>query len=837
MKAIEELLNHQYENRLYPFFWQKGQSDEVIREYIAKMAEQNIFNFCVESRPHPEFLEDGWWHTMDVILEEAKKHGMHIWILDDAKFPTGYANGKVPAELKKKYLYYHRYDLDVQEGTYCINVSVPGGIRTIFDPKHKGDNVIAAVLVSNDTGSMRRFDENSAGDVTDQMEKGLLKLDLKSGKYSVFALYETICGNEKATEDYLDPMNPSATKVLLDEIYEKHYMRYKEEFGKTITGFFSDEPRFGNTSSRNGIIGKTDMPLPWNHEVLKLFTERGNDVKDLIFLFQGEGTHAKKVRFDYMDIVSGLYSRHFSEVLGSWCREHDVMYVGHTIEDDNVHARLGQGCGHYFRALSGEDVAGIDVIGGQIVPGMDYPHDAFSSGGSDGEFYHYALTRMAASAAKHDPKKQGRVMCEAFGAYGWAEGLKMMKWITDHLISHGVNMIVPHAFDPSDFPDIDCPPHFYAHGNNPQYPYFGIWAEYADRLCHLFSNGVKAARIGVLYHAFAEWSGETMYFQKVCKVLQQVQIDTDIISEDELMKAEIKDGKYIINGCAYTALIIPGCTDLPKSMTEKLRELSETIRVVFAEKAPESCDFATVFQLTELPAAFTDLSSVSSSAILPHLNVYEYDHEDGKAYMFFNEDVVEDADTVITVDCDDELMVYDAMQNKTIALEQSQDENGRSFRIHLNPYESVVIVSGHADQKPLCAGRELSVLQGPSVSRKAYNAYEFSYCTEEDVRNDWSFSGTIRYEYTAEPGCTDVIMKIDGANEVVHVIVNGKDCGTRIAPPYIFDLSQAATIGINVIVIEVINTLVNNQRDLFSMYLPIEQNGIRKNPALYIKEE
>ena len=44
-------------------------------------------------------------------------------------------------------------------------------------------------------------------------------------------------------------------------------------------------------------------------------------------------------------------------------------------------------------------------------------------------------------------------MCEAFGAYGWNEGLKTMKWIADHLLVRGVNYIVPHAFDPKAFPD------------------------------------------------------------------------------------------------------------------------------------------------------------------------------------------------------------------------------------------------------------------------------------------------------------------------------------------------------------------------------------------------
>lgn len=32
--------------------------------------------------------------------------------------------------------------------------------------------------------------------------------------------------------------------MLLDAVYEPHYERYKEDFGKTIAGFFSDDPVF-----------------------------------------------------------------------------------------------------------------------------------------------------------------------------------------------------------------------------------------------------------------------------------------------------------------------------------------------------------------------------------------------------------------------------------------------------------------------------------------------------------------------------------------------------------------------------------------------------------------
>ena len=37
-------------------------------------------------------------------------------------------------------------------------------------------------------------------------------------------------------------MDSASCRVLIDAVYEPHYAHYGEEFGKTIAGFFSDEP-------------------------------------------------------------------------------------------------------------------------------------------------------------------------------------------------------------------------------------------------------------------------------------------------------------------------------------------------------------------------------------------------------------------------------------------------------------------------------------------------------------------------------------------------------------------------------------------------------------------
>ena len=129
--------------------------------------------------------------------------------------------------------------------------------------------------------------------------------------------------------------------------------------------------------------------------------------RDLPYLFAEEkdGAH-RKLRVSYMDAVSRLYSKNFNWQLGNWCREHGVEYIGHVVEDNCGYMRLGAGVGHYFRAVEGQDMAGIDNIGYQLMPGNDIAtrHTGFQD--IQPAFYHYMLAKMGASAAAIYPKKR-----------------------------------------------------------------------------------------------------------------------------------------------------------------------------------------------------------------------------------------------------------------------------------------------------------------------------------------------------------------------------------------------------------------------------------------------
>ena len=114
---IQKVLSGQGDNYIFPFFWQHGEEEAVLRDYMRVIHESNIGAVCIESRPHPDFCGDAWWRDMDIILDEARKRSMKVWILDDSHFPTGFANGAMaeqPDELCRQSL-------------CCRNYTVQGG--------------------------------------------------------------------------------------------------------------------------------------------------------------------------------------------------------------------------------------------------------------------------------------------------------------------------------------------------------------------------------------------------------------------------------------------------------------------------------------------------------------------------------------------------------------------------------------------------------------------------------------------------------------------------------------------------------------------------------------
>lgn len=456
---FEQVLGGTYDNHVLPFLWLKGEARETITEYLEQITGADIREVCLESRTHPDFCRDGWWSDLRFIIDECKRLGLKIWLLDDAHFPTGYANGALEGEgvdpaLKKTVLKHRAVTVVGPQPSTTIKLG------NLMDPTERFVGAAAFDAVG------APLDLALAVEHGDDGAPARLRFDAPAGVTTI-ELYVT---SQKTgfRDEYINMVDMASCRVLIDAVYEPTFEHLGDEFGKTILGFFTDEPGFMNEkgttlddASTSSFIGRSDLALPWSDELARrLYDALGeNWLAKLHGLWTREANGAQ-VRHAYMDLATQLYRSCFDEQIGGWCRAHGVMHIGHVIEDKSCHTRLGQGAGHYFRAVAGQDMAGVDVVINQLAPGIDRGRYSYFHGAWNMEFFTYALAKLGSSAARLDPKKQGRCMAEVFGAFGWHEGLREMKWIADHMLVRGINWFTPHAFNMAPFPDWDCPPHF-----------------------------------------------------------------------------------------------------------------------------------------------------------------------------------------------------------------------------------------------------------------------------------------------------------------------------------------------------------------------------------------
>ena len=888
IKSLQNVLENKGGNYIFPFLWMKGESQEVIGEELDRIYDCGIRAVCIESRPHPDFLGEGWWKDMDFIVAKAKEKNMKLWLLDDAHFPTGYANHLIPEkypERRKVYINYNVQDVWGARTEMTMPIDCMMKPRTTWldldkpaDLEERSKNKpvsIAAFPLAED----RKIDLSQGIDLMPYYENGQVKTKLPEGNWRIFTVYQT--RTDGGNPDYINIIDRDSVAVLLEAVYESHYQHYKEEFGTVFAGFFSDEPGMGNVQDflMNDTIGKKQMPLPWNGDVPRMLKERLGEKALLKLAALWTDTldplDAAQVRLAYMDVVTSLYAENFCGQIGQWCEERGVEYVGHVIEDNGEHARLGCGAGHFFRAMSGQHMSGIDSIGAQIIPGgADVSHMGFSE--ISGKFFHYVLGKMGASAGHLDPKKKGRTLCEACGAYGWKFGVRDMKWLLDHLMAQGVNYFVPHAFSMAEYPDPDCPPHFYARGNNPQYRHFAELMKYTNRMCEVLNGGKHGARAAVLYQAEAEWMGDYMDMADAAKVLSNNQVDFDFIPIDALENMEefngnmSLDGKTLsLNGQSFTVLFVPYSQYIPKALNDFIKE-NPDFDVCFIEGYPKAVispyekegtgafiKKGKVISITDLASYGKEkAASITLEKDFPSMLVYDYE-KNGKIYMLFNSDMYQAYEGDVFVEGEKDFILYDGLKNCCVKVPCCKEGGKTRIRLKLPIYHSCLLIEKTKDME--YAGLEgwikpeetedfkeevLDLSRNWRVSSCRSIAYpSFGFVTEVDELEPYSekrpeFSGYIRYEKEFElpAELEKAKLTVEYVYECMELWLDGVNYGKCICPPYEIELGRL-TKGKHTLRIEAATTLDREQQTFPKppfqyIFEPMEPTGIFGKIAL-----
>ncbi len=826
---------------LLPFMWvmtSAGTQQMVGMLETVKSCGMNAV--CVESRTFEDYAGESWWPLITAILEEARRLSMRVWILDDTHYPTGYATGEVERHPEKRRL---------QLAEFHTDVIGPRRVEQRLWPYSPEDQLLGVVAV-------KRGPQGEA--LTQECQvlhadacAPYFSFDAPQGVWRIFQLWVTHEGSSSKNA-YINMLDPSSVQLLVDAVYEKHYAHLSQYFGKELAGFFSDEPSFGNTFVRgrgintgfhNKTVGMPGLALPWRIGLEEELSQKyGGDILTKLPLLWYEGEGYSDVRDVYMDTVSALYGKNFSKRLGDWCRAHGVEYIGHIIEDDNAHCRLGNSPGHYFRSLEGQDMAGLDVVLTQILPGFIHTDHfgSLSAGRVDPLFFNFTLPRLGVSLAHLRPHMKNRTMCEIFGAYGWGLSVPDMKWLVDHFLVFGVNRFVPHAFSPV-FPNPDCPPHFYGGGQNPQFEDFKALMRYTGTMIRLL-EGNRVPDVALLYHAEAAWSGKPfMLDETIEQALTEAQIDFDLLPADDLEKPVVQNGVLVDGNARFRLLIVPQAEHLPRRVLERLNALADKGVCVVQINAVTPGLNASCVLLEGLISYIEGLGlrQIKTSAPAPYLRALRMQRDGADSYMLFNESVTDAIDAELTLPTKGFYTFLDLLGQRQL---DAQSPDGR-VHVRLAPYESAVLVFGKSQDirtetpKPalqaeaLRAKWDIALADCENMELYATLCTGTELMTVERARPD--FAGKMRYT-TVLANAQDIKqIGLCGVGDTALVEINGKLVGRRICAPFLFDVRGLWQEGENTLSITVSTTLGRRVPDRFSACMTENPPGLQGPVIVY----
>lgn len=474
-----------------------------------------------------EYLSDGWFKAIRTAVREAKKRDLKVWIIDEGKYPSGFAGGKFSKE---------RPDLRMKALVVMDRREVKAGESLAGAPA--GDKVISAVAVSK-SGLPNRCVPVTDGKFSFEAEGGdweilLVGPDFRTGQTRAV---NNPTGGKDTTNSICDYLSPEAVGQFIDWTHEQYKKYIGKEFGKTVLGFRGDEPDFAYT--------------PWTPDMVEQFISRkGYDPTPYLASLLATNLSVREKRFkaDYWDVWSELFAVNFFKRQADWCAENGLAHITHLNNDHNMPVCVRAG-GSLFRDLSNVQIPGVDAIWNQIWPETvnDFP--------------------KFASSVSHAYGKP-RAFSESFAAYYTSPSIPQAKYVVDYQIVRGINFFEFMFWMAGS-----------ARDNWMTDPGMKGLNDYTNRATYLMAQGVPGARIAVYYPTSTLWLGDNAVnpdLVNISQILLQHQKDFDWVDDDAFTEAlsVTGDGFRNLSGQTYSTLIIPSCDVISTSAWDKMMEFA-----------------------------------------------------------------------------------------------------------------------------------------------------------------------------------------------------------------------------------------------------------------------
>ncbi len=511
--------NPESEWRGAPFWgWNDDLDPAELRRQVREMKRAGLGGFFMHSRIGlvTPYMGERWMECIAAAVDEARKQGMHAWLYDEDRWPSGYGGGQVP-----------KRDPDFGMKVLELTGAGRGGWR--FAVRRDREGRVCAY---------RRLAKGRRPRSGEELQR-----------FEVVPAPPSPWFNDGP---YSDNMNPEAAKAFVEVCYEPYRERFAREFGRTIPGIFTDEP---NVFSGHNLSGENRAP--WAGRMAVEFKRRrGYDlIARLPELFSSAPEFAK-TRHDFWWTVTELFAEAYCGQLAEWCERNGLELTGHMLGEQDFAEEIPVG-GAAMPSLAHMQRPGIDILTEQT---------------------RETLTCKQASSVAHQSGRK-RTLSETYGTAGWHFTFEAQKWSGDWQTVLGINTRCQHLtpYSIRGMRKRDYPPHFFH--QQPWWKYFRVAEDYFARACFFTTIGEPVREVLLLHTISSGWAAApgarnhwSDELNRVAEDLLALHYDFDL--GDEIVMAErgsVKGRRLVVGEASYKLVVVPECTTLLRSTLDLLR--------------------------------------------------------------------------------------------------------------------------------------------------------------------------------------------------------------------------------------------------------------------------
>jgi hypothetical protein len=255
------------------------------------------------------YLSEECWQQVGAALDAARSLGFTLNFADECFWPSGHAwdSSSDQPELSRVLQAHPEFRMQRLARTEQV---VGGPTNWTCPAETKWELVVAGREEAN--GGLA---QDSCTNLP--LTSGQVSWAAPAGRW-VLTAYQLLpaVGAHNARVDLL---NPAATRVYLDMVYEEYARRFPQHLGTTLKLTVADHE------------GAYGAAIAWTPRLWQEFEARkGYDLRRVLPLLtrqSADGASGRRVRQDYFEVISALYAESFMQQVTAWCSRHGLQHA------------------------------------------------------------------------------------------------------------------------------------------------------------------------------------------------------------------------------------------------------------------------------------------------------------------------------------------------------------------------------------------------------------------------------------------------------------------------------------------------------------------------------